>query len=81
MKKPVIRTRTAGFDDSKYCIPIDKDNPDDLASKLEQLVLDNSVLYKFTDEAFNFAINNLTAKEMTLRTIEVYKKAVNDLNE
>lgn len=79
MKLPVIRTRTAGFDDQKYCIPIDMDDPEDLAGLLRRIAAgDWSDLRENVETAYQYAMENFTAEVMTRRTVEVYEKAIQE---
>ena len=77
MKVPVIRTRTGGFDDQKYCIPIDMDDPEDLAGILRRIAAgDWDELRKNVETAYAYAMENFTAEAMTSRTLEVYEQAI-----
>lgn len=77
MKTPVIRTRTAGFDDQKYCIEIREDNPEDIVRIINDIGHGNAGDYKNrVDEAYRLAMKEFTAEVMAGKTVEVYKKAL-----
>ena len=72
MKIPVLRTRTGGFDDQKYCIEISKTNAMDVAYSMMSFVDNKDDYKKSTEEAFQYAMNNFTIERMTEKTVEVY---------
>ena len=79
MKIPVIRTRTAGFEDQKYCIPIDMNDPEDLAGILRRIAAgDWTELRENVETAYQYAVENFTAEVMTRKTLEVYEQAIRE---
>lgn len=79
MKVPVVRTRTAGFDDVCYCIPIDMDDPEPLIEIIVESV--NGNINKLRENvyiSYQFANKTLTVEQMTLNTLNVYKKAIDN---
>lgn len=77
MKKPVARTRTAGFDDQKFCIPIRHDDTADLKKILDKIAKDG--MGNFTEnieEAYQYAKENFTVEAMTEKTTSLYKNVI-----
>lgn len=75
MNVPVARTKTAGFYDQKYCIPIEIDGPRDVVDLITRFCEDRDSLPLQTKEAFQFAHSVLTLEQMVKNTVEIYKKA------
>ena len=75
MKIPVARTRTAGFEDQKYCLPISDNDPTDIVKIIEDLCVNGTKQYNDRiEKAYQYATNELTVKKMTENTVEIYKK-------
>ncbi len=77
MKVLVVRTRTGGFDDQKYCIPISKKNPEDIVKVLTD-IYDNGIEMhrERIEKAYKYAMEELTIEKMTEKTMEIYKEVL-----
>ena len=76
MKVLVARSKTGGFSDQKYCLPLSVDDPQDLVNLMKNI--DQNGLGQFQDrieDAYQFAMQELTVRRMTEKTVEVYQKA------
>lgn len=74
MKRPVVSTRTAGFDDQSFCIPIRHDNTIDLKNILNQIAEDGiDKVYENVEEAYQYAKENFTVEAMTRKTVLLYE--------
>lgn len=78
MKIPVLRTRTAGFKDLKYCTEISY-KPSEVAEELIEF-LNHGRDEPAIQEAYQYAVDNFTLRKMTEKTIKVYEEAI-ELNE
>lgn len=77
LKKPVVRTRTAGFSDQKFCIPIRHDNTADLKNLLCQITKEGmGNYYENVEEAYQYAKENFTVEAMTRKTLDVYEYVI-----
>jgi glycosyltransferase involved in cell wall biosynthesis len=75
MKVPVMRTKTAGFEEQKYCYPIDMYNPSDIVNIVNDIYRNGLEKYKVNvEDAYQLAINEMTSQKMTEKTVEVYMK-------
>lgn len=75
MNVPVARTRTAGFDDQKYCIPIDAYDTKDIVSLLKKLCVEGKEQYaERIGKAYTFAMQEFTADAMARKTAAVYQE-------
>lgn len=78
MRIPVVRTKTAGFRDVKYCIPISEHDPMDMVELIRD-ALNNGVSQYSTrvQAAYDFAKEQLTAGKMAENTLNVYRRVLN----
>ncbi len=77
MKVPVARTRTAGFDEQKYCFPISAYDTKETIKILEDLACGNKKKYQENiDNAYDLAMTEFTVEAMTKKNILVYKEVV-----
>ncbi len=74
MKKPVFRTKTAGFSDQKYCSEIPADDPKKVAKVLTDFMDNGSRMS--VEEAYGFAMDNMTLAGMTEKTVDVYRGVI-----
>ena len=80
MKVPVARTRTAGFEEQKYCIPIDAYDPKDMVSLLKQVCeTGKGHCAERIENAYAFAIQEFTADAMARKTVAVYQEVCCDV--
>ena len=79
MNVPVVRTRTAGYEDMKFSVPISMYDPDDVV-KVIRKILNNEVseYLKLSQDAYDFAKSSLTAKSMAEKTLNVYKEVLDN---
>lgn len=73
MKVPVMRSRTAGFEDQKYCYPISTTDPKDVTTLIVEYAKHPE---KFSDNirtAYSFALENLTVEKMTMNLVKQYR--------
>lgn len=78
MKVPVIRTKTAGFSDQKFCTEIQIGNPLQVAGILSKYVNDKNSFLTQVEDAYEYALQNFTIKIMTKKTVDVYKNVVSN---
>lgn len=79
MKVPVVRTKTAGYEDMKYGVPISATDPEDMVKVIRNIVNKNVLEYQnLTQAAYDFAKASLTATKMAENTLNVYKEVLND---
>lgn len=79
MKVPVVRTKTAGYEDMKYSVPISATDPEDMVKVIRNIVNKNVLEYQnLTQAAYDFAKASLTATKMAENTLNVYKEVLND---
>lgn len=79
MKVPVARTKTAGFTDLRYCLPISSEEPEDMVAIISKAL--TSGLSEYQERvaaAYDFAQETLTCEKMATNTLEIYKRCVND---
>jgi glycosyltransferase involved in cell wall biosynthesis len=75
MKVPVMRTKTGGFTDQKFCYPIDSNNPKDIEDIMIDIYTNGIEKYKKrAEEAYVFAVEKFTVEKMTADTVSVYRK-------
>ncbi|MBQ1311676.1 MAG: glycosyltransferase family 4 protein [Blautia sp.] len=72
MRVPVLRSRTSGFEDQKYCTEMSIDTPEDVAKVLADYLDRPSVYRARIEEAYQYAMENFTLERMTDHTLEVY---------
>ena len=73
MRVPVARTETAGFRDLKYCIPISKEDPEDIVGIVRGVLeKGNEQFDERVDEAYQFACETLSCARMAENTLKVY---------
>lgn len=73
---PVIRTRTGGFEDVKNFCYLMK-NEDDLAVFMEKFIKGEINTENRVNQAYQFAMENLTCDKMAEKVLCVYKEALN----
>ena len=72
---PVARSKTGGFYDMKYCLPISSSDPSDMVDIIRKTLLYGTNEYKsIVDEAHKYAEENLTVTEMVKNTVKVYNE-------
>lgn len=77
LKKLVLRTKTAGFSDQKFCIPISADDPKVLCDLIEEISLNGFSNYSDRiEKSYDYAMKHFTINAMTSKTIAVYRKVL-----
>lgn len=72
---PVARTKTAGFEEQKYCLPIDAQDPQPIVDIIEDLVENGKEQYRDRIEAaYELAMIEFTIEVMTKRNVTVYEE-------
>lgn len=75
MDVPVARTKTGGFLDLKYCLPISSSEPSDMVDIIRRLLQCGTSEYRsMVMEAYEYANEKLTVTEMVKNTVEVYSE-------
>lgn len=75
LKIPVARTRTGGFDEQKFCLPIDAYDPQPTIDIIESLVSNGKEYYAEQAEAsYKLAMNEFTIDVMTKQNVKVYEE-------
>lgn len=75
MRVPVARTRTAGFDEQKYCFPISACDPQDVVDILEGVARGDVEKYrKNIDAAYELAMSVFTVEHMAMQNVKIYKE-------
>ncbi|MBQ3064010.1 MAG: glycosyltransferase [Clostridia bacterium] len=75
LRVPVARTKTAGFEEQKYCLPLDVSDPQPIVDIIEDLVANGKEQYKERIEAaYTLAMEEFTIEVMTARNVSVYKE-------
>ncbi|MBR3792000.1 MAG: glycosyltransferase family 4 protein [Clostridia bacterium] len=75
MRVPVARTKTAGYEEQKYCLPIKADSTLEIKEILCDLCVNGKDQYKeIIDKAYELAMKEFTIEVMTKRNIDVYKE-------
>lgn len=77
MKVPVLRTRTGGFDDQKYCYELKLNNPEQVKNAMLDVMNNYDIFRQKAEEAYQYALQNFTIENMTNKTIEIYKSIIN----
>lgn len=72
MKVPVMRTKTGGFEDQRFCYPISGENTDDIVRIMSDYINNNEKYRENTEKAYQYARKYFTVKTMTEKTAEVY---------
>ena len=76
MKVPVARTKTGGFSDMKFCLPLSCDDSNKIVEIIRDILKNGLVGYQSRiEEAYKFAKEFLVADKMASSTVEIYKKA------
>ncbi len=73
---PTARTKTAGFEEQKYCFPIDAYDPKPTIEIIRDVLENGKDAYRDRiEKAREFAFCEFTVEIMTKRTVDVYKEA------
>lgn len=80
MRIPVLRTKTGGYKDFKnYVYPIESCEADDIVVWFKKVIADRECLKSKIEPAYEFAIKNCTIKTMTVKTVHVYERVLNNI--
>ena len=75
LKIPVARTKAAGFEEQKYCLPLDMYDPQPIVDIIEDLVENGKDQYSERIEAaYELAMKEFTIEVMTKRNVRVYEE-------
>ena len=75
LKVPVARTKTAGFEEQKFCLPIDMNDPQPIVNIIEDLVENGKQQYsERIESAYNLALEEFTVEVMTAKNVKVYEE-------
>ena len=79
MQVPVARTKTAGFEDQVYCMPIDAYDPRDTVALLRQLCAEGKQIHRDRiTQAYEFSMREFTAEAMARKSAAVYEEVCNN---
>lgn len=79
LRVPVARTKTAGFEEQRYCLPIDMYDPQPIVDIIEDLVEKGKDQYtQRIEDAYQLAMREFTLEIMTKRNIKVYEEVCSD---
>ena len=76
LKVPVLRTRTGGFADQRYCFELMLDNPQQVKEEMLKIVKSNADYREQVEKAYEYAWNNFTVEKMTEKTVAIYQEVV-----
>ena len=73
----VARTKTAGFDDQRFCLPISGDDPSDIANLITEVALNGTGKWRdLIEQAHEYALEEFTIERMVDKTLKVYERAM-----
>ncbi len=76
LKVPVLRTRTGGFDDQRYCFELMLNNPQQVKEEMLKIVKDKADYREHVEKAYEYAWNNFTVEKMTGKTVTIYQEVI-----
>ena len=78
LKVPVVATNVGGnpelVKNNETGLLVDSDNPTELANAINKILSDQELAQKFSDNAYNFVLKNMTWKSVLPKYVEFYKR-------